>query len=79
MLILVDCTSVFAANLWNGFDLVFILIYANYLCFRLYGLHRGQDWARDLGTDILAMGMLPPRRLPDPREFADEGIAQVLS
>lgn len=47
---------VFAANLWNGFDLVFIGVYFTYLVFRVYGLQRGHQWATELSTDVLAMG-----------------------
>ncbi len=40
----------------DGFDFIFILIYLAYLVFRMYGLHRGNTWARETGTDILAIG-----------------------
>ncbi|GHJ86400.1 hypothetical protein NliqN6_2802 [Naganishia liquefaciens] len=47
---------VFAANLWNGFDLGFIVIYLTYLSFRIYGLKHNQSWAREFSTDVLAIG-----------------------
>jgi len=40
----------------DGFDLAFILIYLVYLTLRMYGLRRGEEWARELSVDILAMG-----------------------
>ncbi|KAJ9103807.1 hypothetical protein QFC21_002269 [Naganishia friedmannii] len=48
--------SVFAANLWNGFDLGFIVIYLTYLTFRIYGLKHNDEWAKDFSTDVLAIG-----------------------
>lgn len=44
------------ATLPDGFDLAFILIYGVYLVLRVYGLRRGEAWARDSSLEILAMG-----------------------
>ncbi|ORY33033.1 hypothetical protein BCR39DRAFT_520833 [Naematelia encephala] len=48
--------KVFSSSLVNGFDLVFMLIYAFYLSARLYGFHYHNDDALSLGADSLAIG-----------------------
>ena len=50
--------AVFSSSLVNGFDLVFMLIYAVYLTARTYGFHYGDPAALALGSDWLAMGAL---------------------
>lgn len=50
--------KVFSSSLVNGFDLVFMLIYAVYLTARTYGFHYGDPAALALGSDWLAMGAL---------------------
>lgn len=53
---LTDRLLVYSANLWNAFDIAFITIYMSYTGFRFYGLYYGEEWARNLGVDILALG-----------------------
>lgn len=48
--------AVFSSSLVNGFDLVFMLIYAVYLGARTYGFHYGSADALALGADFLAIG-----------------------
>ncbi|GFZ47257.1 hypothetical protein JCM24511_05000 [Saitozyma sp. JCM 24511] len=48
--------KVFSSSLVNGFDLVFMLIYAVYLGARTYGFHYGSADALALGADFLAIG-----------------------
>jgi hypothetical protein len=47
---------VFSSSLVNGFDLVFMIIYAVYLGARTYGFHYGNSDALALGADWLAIG-----------------------
>lgn len=49
-------TPVFSSSLVNGFDLVFMLIYAVYLSARTYGFHYNDPDALALGADWLAIG-----------------------
>jgi hypothetical protein len=51
-----DVVAVFSSSLVNGFDLVFMLIYAVYLGARTYGFHYGSADALALGADFLAIG-----------------------
>ncbi|WVF65343.1 hypothetical protein IAT40_000069 [Kwoniella sp. CBS 6097] len=48
--------KVFSSSLVNGFDLVFMLIYAVYLGARTYGFHYHDQAALELGSDWLAIG-----------------------
>ncbi|KAL7409126.1 hypothetical protein BDY24DRAFT_367278 [Mrakia frigida] len=49
--------KLYSANLWNGFDLAFVIIYLSYLSFRTYGLaFTYHEWSAVLGNDILAVG-----------------------
>nr|XP_019010032.1 uncharacterized protein I206_05594 [Kwoniella pini CBS 10737]OCF48813.1 hypothetical protein I206_05594 [Kwoniella pini CBS 10737] len=48
--------KVFSSSLVNGFDLVFMVIYAVYLGARTYGFHYHDKSALDLGSDWLAIG-----------------------
>ncbi|OCF56114.1 hypothetical protein L486_06055 [Kwoniella mangroviensis CBS 10435] len=48
--------KVFSSSLVNGFDLVFMLIYAVYLGARTYGFHYHDQNALELGSDWLAIG-----------------------
>lgn len=48
--------KVFYSSLVNGFDLVFVLIFAVYLGVRLFGAASGDQHALELGTEILAVG-----------------------
>ncbi|WWD21218.1 hypothetical protein CI109_105702 [Kwoniella shandongensis] len=48
--------KVFSSSLVNGFDLVFMIIYAVYLGARTYGFHYHDADALALGADWLAMG-----------------------
>ncbi|WRT69282.1 uncharacterized protein IL334_006266 [Kwoniella shivajii] len=48
--------KVFSSSLVNGFDLLFMLIYAVYLGARTYGFHYNDQSALELGSDWLAIG-----------------------
>ncbi|WVR08864.1 hypothetical protein IAU60_005923 [Kwoniella sp. DSM 27419] len=48
--------KVFSSSLVNGFDLVFMVIYAVYLGARTYGFHYHDQAALSLGSDWLAIG-----------------------
>ncbi|WWC90990.1 uncharacterized protein L201_005929 [Kwoniella dendrophila CBS 6074] len=48
--------KVFSSSLVNGFDLVFMVIYAVYLSARTYGFHYHDQSALELGSDWLAIG-----------------------
>ncbi|WWC63799.1 uncharacterized protein I303_106404 [Kwoniella dejecticola CBS 10117] len=48
--------KVFSSSLVNGFDLVFMVIYAVYLGARTYGFHYHDQHALELGSDWLAIG-----------------------
>jgi hypothetical protein len=49
--------KLYSANLWNGFDLAFVLVFLSYLSFRTYGLAWNyHEWSAVLGNDILAVG-----------------------
>ncbi|WVQ81319.1 hypothetical protein IAT38_003442 [Cryptococcus sp. DSM 104549] len=48
--------KVFSSSLVNGFDLVFMIIYAVYLSARTYGFHYRDEDAMALGADWLAIG-----------------------
>ncbi|KAF8159446.1 receptor-activated Ca2+-permeable cation channel [Crassisporium funariophilum] len=47
--------KVYFKGTWNGFDLVFITVYAIYVTLRLYGVYHGKAWACTLGIDVLAL------------------------
>lgn len=49
-------TIVFSSSLVNGFDLVFMIIYAVYLGARSYGARYHNEYALGLGADWLAIG-----------------------
>ncbi|KAG6334595.1 hypothetical protein ID866_4489 [Astraeus odoratus] len=46
---------VYFKGTWNGFDLAFVTTYSIYAFFRIYGIVYYKPWARDLGTDFLAV------------------------
>lgn len=48
--------KVFASSLVNGFDLLFVIIFAVYLGARLFGFYAHNDWALEFGVDLLAIG-----------------------
>ncbi|WVW79597.1 hypothetical protein I302_101566 [Kwoniella bestiolae CBS 10118] len=48
--------KVFSSSLVNGFDLLFMVIYAVYLGARTYGFHYHDQNALELGSDWLAIG-----------------------
>ncbi|WVN87843.1 uncharacterized protein L203_103038 [Cryptococcus depauperatus CBS 7841] len=48
--------KVFSSSLVNGFDLVFMLIYAVYLGARIYGVQYHDQYSMELGADWLAIG-----------------------
>nr|ODO03889.1 hypothetical protein L204_00230 [Cryptococcus depauperatus CBS 7855] len=48
--------TVFSSSLVNGFDLVFMLIYAVYLGARIYGVQYHDQYSMELGADWLAIG-----------------------
>ncbi|KAI0322775.1 hypothetical protein OF83DRAFT_1091683 [Amylostereum chailletii] len=47
--------KVFFTGTWNGFDVAFVTIYLTYAIFRLYGVFGPSEWARETGTDCLAL------------------------
>ena len=55
--------KVYSANLWNGFDLLFVIDFLAYLGFRLYGIFYDHPKYSLLGLEILscAAALLFPR------------------
>ncbi|KDQ08719.1 hypothetical protein BOTBODRAFT_37715 [Botryobasidium botryosum FD-172 SS1] len=47
---------VYAMDMWNSFDMAFIVIFASYFGLRLRGIIYNEYWASDLAFDVLACG-----------------------
>ncbi|KAJ7577063.1 hypothetical protein C8J56DRAFT_870326 [Mycena floridula] len=47
--------KVYFKGTWNGFDLAFVTTYWIYAILRVYGVTNDRVWARELGTDCLAL------------------------
>ncbi|KAF8318776.1 hypothetical protein DL93DRAFT_345555 [Clavulina sp. PMI_390] len=45
----------YSSNLWNGFDMAFIMTFLPYVTLRVYGSRENVDWAREWSIDILAV------------------------
>ncbi|PPQ65270.1 hypothetical protein CVT26_000230 [Gymnopilus dilepis] len=54
---------IYIANIWNGFDFAFIVIFFAYLTLRIQGLHHGDPATSDMAFDVLSCGacILIPR------------------
>lgn len=48
-------SKVYVTGTWNGFDVLFISVYAAYLVLRLWGIMYSNPWALAAGMDCLAL------------------------